>query len=169
MGREHYYILTNLIKSDLKERYNSSFLGFFWAFLNPLALMAVYTIIFTYILPVKIPHYPVFLMVGLIQWLFFSNCLRASCFSILSKFNLINKVYFPKELLPLASVGSHFIHFLLSLFALALMMVVFGVYPSWHMVYLPFVFLVMLVFVIALSLLLSAMTVFVRDTEALLM
>lgn len=106
--------LMRLAMKELAIRYRNSFLGFLWSMLNPLLLMLVYTTVFSTIMQIGIPRYPLFLLVGLLPWTFFSTALPMGMQSLLANASLVKKVAFPRVLLPGASVIANFINLLLS-------------------------------------------------------
>lgn len=114
-------LLRNLVVRDIKVRYKNSVLGFAWSMLTPLAMMLVFTFIFTKVFRVQLKDFSLFFLAAFLPWTYFSNAVVGSVGAIISNANLIKKVYFPRELLPLSTVLSQGVHFLLSL-------VPFGVY-----------------------------------------
>ena len=102
----HYReLIRNLVVSDLKTRYKNSVLGFFWSLLNPLGMMLVFTVVFAVLMPnVKIEKYPLFLLCGLLPWNYFSTSVTGSLYSVVGNSNLVKKVYFPRDVLPIATV-----------------------------------------------------------------
>ncbi len=156
-------LLKNLVKRDLKIRYKSSFLGFFWSLLNPFLMMGVFTVVFSRILRFNIPNYPAFLMAGFMPWLYLSTSLSQSIHSVVGSAALLGKVYFPREVLPLSTVLSNLVNFLLALVPLGAFLVALGVRPGWHVLLLPAVIAVQTLLVSGAALLLSALNVKLRD------
>ena len=97
-------LLANLVIRDLKVRYKKSALGFVWSLLNPLLMMVVFTIVFTILTVPNIENFPVFVLTGLVAWNFFANSIMGAAFTVVGNSTLINKVYFPRELLPASLV-----------------------------------------------------------------
>jgi ABC-2 type transport system permease protein len=164
-------LLVNLVRKDLKVKYKASSLGFLWSLLRPMMLLAVYYVaIGKFIGASRFPDFIVFLFSGLVMWFFVSEVVNRAVVSITSNAGLIKKVYFPREVLPLTAIGVCFVQFLI------MTGVLFGfVAASGHSVdlstlatYLPLTVLVMLVFLLAVSLLISAANVFLRDTQHLI-
>jgi ABC-type polysaccharide/polyol phosphate export permease len=165
-------LIQSLVVRDLKARYRGSVLGFFWSFVNPLLLLSIYTFVFKYVLrhddPVTDP-YSVFMFCGLLPWTWFSASLTESTGSLIAGGNLIKKVLFPAEVLPIVSVLSNMAHFFLGMPILLAFMIAKGHYPDLaDLPWLPFVILVQLVFTIGLALILSAISVHFRDVRDLL-
>jgi lipopolysaccharide transport system permease protein len=165
-------LIQSLVARDLKARYRGSVLGFFWSFVNPLLLLTIYSFVFAKILPNTTPEttpYPVFMFSGLLPWTWFSASLLEASGSLISGGNLIKKVLFPAEVLPIVSVLSNLVHFVLGLSILAAFMIYFQHFPDWdQLIWLPVLVLIQLVFSVALSLMLSALTVHFRDIRDLL-
>ena len=162
-------LIENLVMRDLKLRYKSSVLGFLWSLLNPLLLMLVFTVVFTVMLPqASIPKFPAFVLCALLPWNFFSTSILAALGSITGNGHLINKVYFPREVLPIASVLASFANFLLALPVLFVLLLLFKIPITIWVAYLPVIMLVQIVFTVGIALLLSAVNVFYRDTGVIM-
>ena len=107
-------LLKNNVKKEVRGRYKNSILGVMWTFLNPLLQIAVYAMIFPYILKQQQPYYLIFVCVGLIPWSFFTTTIIQSTNTIIGNANIVKKVYFPREILPLSVVLSGAINFLIA-------------------------------------------------------
>ncbi|UZW15937.1 ABC transporter permease [Clostridium pasteurianum] len=160
---EYKELLSNLTIKELKLKYRNSILGFFWSFLNPILLMLVYTFAFTYIIPQNTPHYTVSLLAALLPWNFFSAAVQGSTSSIVSNSNLIKKVYFPREIIPLSIILSNFVNFIITLTILFVAMAVENIKIGWVALLYPVVLILLLWLAIGLSYLLSALNVLYRD------
>lgn len=158
-------LLRNLVVSELKGRYKNSVLGFVWSLLSPLAMVVVFTIVFGFLTPnVQIERYPLFLLAGLLPWNFFSASVSGSLYSVLGNGNLVKKVYFPRAVLPFATVISQLINFLLAFVVLFVVMLFFrGNLSPWIWM-LPVVILIQTVFSLGVALVLCTLNVFYRDT-----
>src|SRR5438046_10202390 len=122
-------LIATLTARDLKARYRGSMLGFFWSLANPLLLLTVYTIVFTIFFPANaIQPYPLFLFAGILPWTFFSAAVLESTNSINANAGLIKKVMFPAEALPLVTVASHLVHFVLAMPVLLLATLGFAIH-----------------------------------------
>lgn len=162
-------LLRNLVVSDLKARYKNSVLGFFWSLLNPLGMMLVFTLIFGLLVPnVQIERYPLFLLCGLLPWNYFSASVQGSLYSVLGNAGLVKKVYFPRAILPIATVLSQLINFLLAFVILFAALVIFQSNFSPWLWLLPFVLLIQTIFTIGVALILSTLNVFYRDTSMIM-
>ena len=114
-------MIFSLVKKDLRGRYKGSVLGFMWTFINPLLQMGVYTLVFSIILRNDIDKYYLFLFVALVPWIFFSASLTGGADSVLASKDMLKKIYFPREVLPISYVTGAFVNMLLSF------VVIFGV------------------------------------------
>src|SRR5690606_26795722 len=156
----------------LKARYRGSVLGFFWSFVNPLLLLSIYSFVFTTILPnhqEAVQPYALFMFCGLLPWTWFSASLTEASGSLVSGSNLIRKVLFPAEVLPVVSVLANMVHFFLGLLILAAFFVGVAYVPDWgDLVWFPLVVAIQLVFTLGLALALAALTVHFRDIRDLL-
>src|ERR671911_1866753 len=111
-------LIGSLVARELKARYRGSVLGFFWSFINPLLLLAIYSFIFTTIMPNRaegLQPYALFLLCGILPWNWFSTSLTEASGSLIAGGNLIKKVLFPAEVLPIVSVLANMVHFFLAL------------------------------------------------------
>jgi ABC-type polysaccharide/polyol phosphate export permease len=158
-------LIRNLVVSELKARYKNSVLGFVWSLLNPLAMMLVFTVVFGVLWPNnQIKNYPIFLLCGLLPWNFFSISVTSSITSITGNGNLIKKVYFPREVLPIATVLAQLVNFLLALLVLFVVLLVFrSNFSSWLWT-LPLIILIQTCFTLGIGFVLSTLHVFYRDT-----
>ena len=162
-------LLVNLVRKELKVKYKNSALGFVWSLLNPLLYLVVFYLVFTYFIPASIPSFPIFLLAGLLPYNLFSAGLGGGTGSIVGNAGLVGKVWFPREILPLAAIGAALVHFALQFLVLAAALVAFWYQPSWS--YVPLVIpalLTLVVFLAALSITLAAVNVYARDTQHLL-
>jgi homopolymeric O-antigen transport system permease protein len=165
-------LIQSLVARELKARYRGSVLGFFWSFINPLLLLLVYSFVFTYVLENKvegIQPYALFMFCGILPWTWFASSLTESAGSLISGGNLIKKVLFPAEVLPIVSVLANMVHFFLGLTILVGFLIYYRHPPdALDLLWFPVVVLVQLVFTTALALLLAALTVHFRDIRDLL-
>lgn len=161
-------ILLILIWRDLKTRYRGSVLGFLWTFLNPLLLMAIYSLVFSVYLRVEMPAYPIFVFTGLLPWLWFSSAMLSGANSIVESGSLMKRVPFPPQILAAVSVSATLVNFLLALPLLLIFMVVFRVPLTWSVVVLPLPIAIQYVFTLGLTIVLSMLTVRYRDLQQLL-
>lgn len=157
--------LGNLADKELKVRYKSSVLGVLWSMLNPILYLAVFSVVFTVFLPSRVEDYPVYLLSGLLPWTLFSSALQGSTLSVVGNSELVAKVAFPREILPLAAVRAQTVNFFFQLVVLVAFMLIFG-YPfvGPALLLIPAALAVLLLFVVALGFATSALNVRYRDT-----
>ncbi|MBI3456853.1 MAG: ABC transporter permease [Candidatus Rokubacteria bacterium] len=161
-------LILTLVLRELRARYRGSFLGFLWSFLNPLLLMLVYVLVFAVYLRVPMEHYAIFLFTGLLPWLWFSSSLGHATGVIVGSGALVKRILFPAEVLPLVSVLSNLVNFLLSLPLLFLFLLAFGVRPGPMLAFLPLLLTLQLLLTVGLALPLAALNVYLRDVEQIL-
>ena len=157
--------LKSNVKKDIRGKYKGSFLGILWSFINPLLSVVVYAIVFHYIMRFKIDHYLIYLIAGIIPWSFFTNALNAGMNSILFNGDIIKKVYFPRIILPISSVSSCLINFLISCIIIVLFSVFSGVGISVYLLLFPLIALIQYIFTLGVVFVLSALEIYVRDVE----
>lgn len=166
-------LLVNLTLRELRSKYKRSFLGWTWSMLNPLATMAVYTIVFRLFFRANpgpgvhgLNVFALFLMCALLPWTFFSMSVMGAIGSLVGNASLIQKSYFPRKLLPAANLGANLVTHLIEMGLLTLVLVGFG---DWEAVaFIPVtlvLILVMAVFAFGMGLLVSALNVYFRDVE----
>jgi len=163
--RSYRELVRNLVIRDLKVRYRNSIFGFAWSLLNPLFLMVVLSVVFTVAFERATPvgNFPAFLIVGLIAWNFTSTSLSRAVNSVLENKQLVNKVFFPREVIPASVVLANFVHFVLAIPVLVIILLVLGVMPTPTILLLPPVMLIHLVLVLGIALFVSCVNVFYRD------
>jgi lipopolysaccharide transport system permease protein len=165
-------LITSLVARDLKARYRGSVLGFFWSFVNPLLLLLIYSFVFTKIMPNTTPGvkpYTLFMFSGILPWTWFSSSLLEASGSLIAGGNLIKKVLFPAEVLPIVSVLANMVNFFLGLPILILFLVIYQHLPNpWNLLWFPVVVIVQLVFTLALALAVAALAVHFRDVRDIL-
>lgn len=162
-------VLSNLIRKELKVRYRNSALGFMWSMVNPLLYLAVFYVVFRYFLPGTIPTFHVYLLAGLLPWTLFSGALFQATGSVVGNADLVKKVYFPRELLPLSAIGAGLVHFFFQFLVLVGFLVVtrYEFTGAASLLVLPAVAAEM-IFLAGLGLLLCAVNVRARDMQHLL-
>jgi len=166
-------LIQSLVARDLKARYRGSVLGFFWSFINPLLLLSIYSFVFAVILPGthsnEVEPYALFMFCGILPWTWFSSSLSESAGALISGGNLIKKVLFPAEILPIVSVLANMVHFFLGLPILIGFLFYYRRWPDGlDLFWFPITVLVQLIFTTSLALILSALTVHFRDIRDIL-
>ncbi len=168
-------LIQNLVSRELKARYRGTVLGFLWSFFNPLLLMIVYTLVFGFIIPPRDPAfgnnpliYALFLFCGVLPWTWFSSSSLESSNVLMAQGNLIKKILFPVEILPVVVVISNFVHFVFGLPILFLFAMIMLKRLTVYVFFLPLVILVQFVFSLGFALLVSSLTVHFRDIKDIL-
>jgi len=162
-------MIFSLVRKDLRGRYKGSVLGFLWTFINPLFQLIVYTIAFSFVLSSPVEKYYLYLFVALIPWIFFSSSIQGGSSSILSAKNLVSKIYFPREVIPVSYVTSCFVNMLLTFIIIFIVVIISGVGLNIKAIAcLPLIMIVEYLMALGLALLFSAVTVFFRDMEHIL-
>lgn len=162
-------MIFSLVRRDLKGRYKGSVLGFLWTFLNPLLQLVVYTLVFSVIMRNGIEDYYLYLFVALVPWIFFSTSVTGGSSSVWAQQDMVKKIYFPREVLPIEFVTSQFVNMLLSLLVVLVVLLVSGkgINPVAFLC-LPVIMVVEYMLALGIALIVSAATVYLRDLEYLL-
>ena len=165
-------LIQSLVARELKARYRGSVLGFFWSFINPLLLLLIYSFVFTYVIPARSPGhepYALFMFCGILPWSWFTASLLESSNVLIAGGNLIKKVLFPAEILPIVTVLANMVHFFLGLPILGAFLFYYRIpLQLSELVWFPVIVLVQLLLTLGLALLLSALTVHFRDVRDIL-
>lgn len=162
-------LLAGMVRKELKVKYKNSALGFLWSMLNPAMYLVVFYVVFQLVLGSGIPYFPIFLLSGLLAWNLWSVSLGSATGSIVGNSSLVNKVYFPREILPLASVGANLVHFFLQGIVLVLGLIVFRFSVDLAYLWLAVpALLVLLLLTAAVGIFLACANVYARDTQHLL-
>ncbi|MBA8990041.1 ABC transporter permease [Curtobacterium pusillum] len=168
-------LLANLIAREVKGKYRRTLFGQLWSLINPLALMLIYTLVYSFIFKAKIEIgdpsglniYPLWLMCGLLPWTFFTSVVNGGMSSIVSNGSLVKKVYFPRMVLPISAMGSVGFTWVLEMAVLAIALLLFGA-NIW--LWLPFTMILMVLlgmFAVGLSMVLAVINVHFRDMQHL--
>jgi len=164
-NRDLLFLLT---RTELKVKYKNSVLGYAWSMLNPAMVLGIYYVVFKVIARSHQPHFAIFLFCGLLAWNLFNNASMSSTTVVVGKAGIIKKVAFPRELLALSTVGVALVLFTIQLVVLAFFLAAFGLPPDWGALWLlPIAFMALIVFTGAVSIFLSAVNVYLRDTQHL--
>jgi len=161
-------LLFSLTKKELKVKYRGSALGFFWSLLNPILIMLVYSFVFSIVMRLGIEQYAIFLISVLLPFNFLSNSVSYGANSIIANGSLINKIYFPREIIPLSIVFSNLFNFLFELCALFIVLTILGYKFYMYLYLLPALIFFQFFLVTGSTLLVSALTVFFRDIQHLI-
>lgn len=158
-------LLKTSIKKEVRSKYKNSFLGVLWSFLNPLLQIIVYAVIFSLILVNKQEHYAIFLCCGLIPWTFFSSAINKSAFTIIENGNIIKKVYFPREIIPISVVTAEAINFLISTLIIIAFVIFGGMGISKYILFYPLVFIAQYLVILSIAFIISSVCVYLRDLQ----
>lgn len=159
-------MIAGLVKRDLRGRYKGSVLGFFWNLINPLCQIIVYILVFSNIFRSGIENYYLFLVIGMMPWLFFSDSMVQGASCVVAQSNMTKKIYFPREILTISTVTSRFINMLIT-FCIVFVLIIFsGIGFNFKaLVYLPLILIMEYCLTLGIALLLSAINVYFRDVE----
>lgn len=160
-------MLKGLVIKDLRTRYKGSFLGFLWTFISPLLQVIVYSVIFPYLLRNTVKNYTMFLFVAQVPWNFFTNSVLGSCGLFVYNSDLVTKVYFPREVLPMSNAIGGLCNMCFGYMVVLVLLLVFGIRLTWNVMWLPFLFILQTVLCTGLALLFSSINVYFRDIEHL--
>lgn len=158
------FLRTN-IKKEIRGKYKKSFFGVMWSFLNPLLQLLVYAIIFPIILKTTQENYVIFLCVALIPWTYFTTTITQSASTMVVNGNIIKKVYFPREILPISIVTSGAYNFLIATLIIVAFLFFYKVGLTVYVVFYPIVLIVQYLLLLGISFILSSITVYFRDIE----
>lgn len=167
---KYRYLFEQMVRRELRQKYQGSLLGVLWYFVNPLVLMGAYTLVFSVMLKAfgDIPDYPLFLLVGLVVWVFFSQALLSAAPSLVQQAPLVRKVRFPRELIPGSVVSVQLATFLLMLAMLVPVCLAIRGTVDWALLLLPLIAAAMFCLALGLGLLASALHAYYRDVEPVL-
>lgn len=158
-------LILRLAWSDFKLRYKNSILGFFWSLLEPLLMLLVLYVVFSHLMKIQVEHYQLFLLLGIILWNFLDRGTSMGIFGIVGKPGLVQKVYFPRDVLIISACATALMMTALEFVVFVAFMAVFGVAPTAAVLYFPPIFALLFVLVFGLSLALSALNVYFRDVQ----
>lgn len=163
--RGYRELILRLAWSDFKLRYKNSILGFFWTLLEPLLMLLVLYVVFSHLMRIQVEYYQLFLLLGIVLWNFLARGTTMSIFGIIGKPSLVQKVYFPRDILIISSCATALMMTLLEFVVFIAFMAIFRVAPSAAILYFPLIFFIEFVIVLGLSLGLSALNVYFRDVQ----
>lgn len=158
-------LLKSNVKKEIRGRYKNSILGILWSFLNPLLQLAVYSVVFGALLGGSDPTYHIYICVALIPWTFFTTVISQVSFTIIGNADIIKKVYFPREILPISVVTSGTVNFIISTIIILAFVLASGIGLSKFVLLYPFILLIQYFLLLGIGFIVSAITVYVRDLE----
>ncbi len=166
---EYRTMIASMVKRDLVGRYKKSVLGFLWSFIDPLIQLMIYTFLFTVIMPTNIPYFHICLFVALVPWLFIASCLTGGCMCVIGQQDMLKKIYFPREVLPVSFVTAQFVNMILSFVMVFVVLIVTGYGLYWKaMLLLPVVMVIQYMLALGITFICSAVTVYFRDFQQIL-
>ena len=161
-------LLKTNVKKEIRGKYKNSFLGVLWSFLNPLLQIAVYAIVFPLILRNTQENYVIFLCCGLIPWTFFATSISRAAFTLVENGNILKKVYFPREILPISVVTSETVNFLISTIIIIGFVIFGGLGITKYIIFYPIVLIAQYLLILSIAFVVSSITVYIRDLQHLI-
>lgn len=164
-------LLVSMVQRELKVRYKNSVLGFLWSLLNPLFVVVIMTYVFKVLQGNPTPNFSAYILAAYLPYMFFQMAIMDATSSVIMSLQLVKKIYFPREILPIASIISNFIHFLLAMCVFFVYLaVIYLMHPQvpvfqWTTVYLPILLAIQFCLALGLGLLLSAVNTFYEDVK----
>ena len=167
IGRLYEYreLLKSNVKKDIRGKYKGSFLGILWSFINPLLTVIVYAIVFPYILRVQQENYLIFLIIGIIPWTFVTSTIAYGTTTILGNADIIKKVFFPREILPISVALSGLVNFFISCLIIFIFMFFSGIGFTKYIILLPLIALIQFVLLLGIIFITSSVNIYMRDLE----
>lgn len=158
------FLKTN-VKKDIRGKYKGSFLGILWSFINPLLMTLVYAIVFPFILRNGPDHYVTFIVIAILPWNWFTTVMSQGTFCMIGNADIIKKVYFPREILPLSVATSGLVNYFISVPIILAFLFFSGIGFSFNILWLPLIALTQYILTIGIILITSAINVYIRDAE----
>lgn len=162
---EYRELLSTSVKKEIRGKYKGAWLGILWSYLNPLLMLVVYSFVFSIIMRVQIENYSMYLFTALIPWNFFVTSISQGSLSVISNGSILKKVYFPREIVPIASVTANTVNFMISCLIIFFFLAVTGVGFSIYILFLPLIILIQYILLLGIVFFVSSMTVYARDLE----
>ncbi len=160
------FMIASLVRRELRGRYKGSFLGFLWTFVNPLCQIVVYTIVFSVILRSDLDKFYIFAITGMIPWLAFDGSMRLGVTCIKDRGDMINKIYFPREVLPIANVTTNFVNMLFCFIIMFIAILISGIgFNPLGLLFLPLIVFIEYVMALGFTFIISSITVYFKDME----
>ncbi len=162
---KYRYMLVTLVKQDLLGKYRKSILGVLWTWINPIIQLIIYVVLFQYIFKVDIENYPMYVFIGIMAWNLFASSLTNGSGSLVRNSGIIKKIYFPREVVPMAIIIGNIINYILALPITIVGLYICRIGLSWHIILLPVILIIQFIFTYSLTIILSALDVYARDIE----
>lgn len=159
-------MIFSLVRRELRGRYKGSVLGFLWTYINPLCQVVVYSAVFSVIFKVEIDKFYLYLIIGMMPWTFFNTSVQGGTTCIRAQADMVKKIYFPREVIPIAYVTSAFVNMLLSFIIVFLAVLVSGYgFDLQVLLYLPLIMVIEYLLALGIAFIVSSITVYFRDLE----
>ncbi len=163
---EYKDMIYSLVRRELRGKYKGSMLGFLWTYINPLCQIIVYSIVFSVIFDTGVEKFYLYLVIGMMPWIFFSTSVQGGSACIRNQSDMVKKIYFPREILPISFVTSMFINMLFSFIIVFAAVLISGIgFNLYAILYLPLIMVIEYIFTLGLVLIISSCTVYLRDLE----
>lgn len=163
---EYRDMIYSLVRRELRGRYKGSVLGILWTYVNPLCQVIIYSAVFSVIFKVNIDKFYLYLVIGMMPWTFFGTCVQTGAICLRMQSDMIKKIYFPREVIPISFVTSAFVNMLFSMIIVFFAVIVSGYWFNFKaLLFLPLVMLLEYVFALGITFLFSSITVYFRDME----
>jgi len=158
-------LLKTNVKKNIRGKYKASALGVLWSFINPLLQVVVYAIVFPHLMGIQTNNYIVYLVTGIIPWTYFQNVLIGCVSCVKGNAGIIKKVYFPRIVLPISTLLSEFVNFLISCIIILVFCLIWRVGISWHIILVPLIAVIEGLFVLGFGLIGGALDAYLQDLE----
>lgn len=159
-------MISSLVRRELRGRYKGSVLGFLWTYINPLCQVIVYSVVFSVIFKVNIDKFYLYLIIGMMPWTFFQTSVQGGATCVLAQSDMVKKIYFPREVIPISYVTSAFVNMLFSLIIVFLAVIVAGYgFNLVALLWLPVIMIFEYLLALGIALVASAVNVYFRDLE----
>ncbi|GAF64979.1 ABC transporter permease protein [Bacillus sp. TS-2] len=162
---QYRQLLAFLVRKELRIKYRDTLLGYFWSLLEPIGLMVIYSIVFSFIAKFSVPNYPLYLISGLIPWMFVNHSVSGGTRVLQANASLLKKVFFPRQIFPLTVVTTNAVNLFISLVLISIFSIIMSSLNYSAMIFLPFVLMLQFMLVLSVVLILSAISVYYRDVE----
>lgn len=162
---EYRQLLKSNVRKEIRGKYKGSFLGVLWSFVNPLLATLVYALVFPFLLKGSQPHYVTFIVVAILPWNWFTTVMALGTTTVMGNGDIIKKVYFPRQILPISVNVSGMINFLISCLIIALFLIFSGIGFSQYIILLPFIIIIQFFILQGIIFITSSINVYIRDLE----
>lgn len=162
---EYRQLLKSNVRKEIRGKYKGSFLGVLWSFVNPLLATLVYALVFPFLLKGSQPHYVTFIVVAILPWNWFTTVMALGTTTVMGNGDIIKKVYFPRQILPISVNVSGMINFLISCLIIALFLIFSGIGFSQYIIFLPFIIIIQFFILQGIIFITSSINVYIRDLE----